>query len=163
MPFQKQVHMTQAPAVAGDFASTNPRASLLTIPGGFVAGAGGVNVGTFVWADATGAVLTNSGTGIPAGFVGRTMQALITGFLSESGNNIPQGVGVGDVFRSGDFWATNAGASAVTVGMKAFANLSDGTISFAAPGATVKDCIETKFCAATAGAAGELVKITDIL
>lgn len=163
MPFQKQVNMTQAPAVAGDFASVNPRASQLTVPGGFVAGAGGVNVGTFVWADASGAVLTNTGTGAPAGFVARTQQALITAFMAESSMNIPQGEGVGDIFKSGDFWAMNAGSSAVTVGMKVFAKLADGTASFAAPGATVSGFVETKFYAATAGTAGELVKISDIL
>jgi hypothetical protein len=161
--FQTQVNITQAPAVAGQFASVNPRHAALTVEGGFVAGASGVTVGLFAWADATGRILANTGTGLPAGFVARTEQALITTYLTEYGNTIPAGFAVGDVFSGGDFWVKNAGAGAVTVGQKAFARLADGTISFAAAGATVAGSIETKFFAATAGAAGELVKMTDTI
>ena len=49
--FQKQVNLTPAPAVAGDFASTNPRASVPAGPGGLVAGLTGVIVGQFAWVD----------------------------------------------------------------------------------------------------------------
>lgn len=161
--FQTQVNITQAPAVAGQFASVNPRHSALTVEGGFVAGASGVTVGLFAWADATGRLLSNTGTSLPAGFIARTEQALITTYLTEYGNTIPAGFAVGDVFSGGDFWVKNAGAGAVTVGQKAFANLANGTISFANAGATVAGSIETKFFAATAGAAGELVKMTDTI
>ncbi|WP_454813776.1 structural cement protein Gp24 [Labrys neptuniae] len=163
MSFQKQVYMTQAPAVAGQLASVNPRHSALTVEGGFVAGPSGVTVGLFVWADATGRILSNTGTGLPTGVVARTEQALITTYLTEFGNTIPAGFAVGDVFSGVDIWVTNAGAGAVTVGQKGFAKLADGTISFAAAGATVAGSIETKFYAATAGAAGELVKMTDTI
>ena len=44
--FQKQVNLTPAPAVAGDYASANPHVSVLAGPGGLVAGVGGVTVGT---------------------------------------------------------------------------------------------------------------------
>jgi hypothetical protein len=163
MPFQTSINVTQAPAVAGDFASTNPRHSALSVQGGFIAGSGGLTVGLFAWADtATNTILTNSGTGAPSCFVHRNLEALITTYLSEFGMTIPQGFGTGEMFNGGDFWVKNAGASAVTVGMKAFANNTNGTVSFAAAGATVSGSTETKFIAYTSGAAGELVKMSNI-
>src|SRR5258706_14001213 len=41
MPFPNQVNVQPAPAVAGDFASTNPRSAYPAGPGGPVAGAAG--------------------------------------------------------------------------------------------------------------------------
>ena len=161
MPFQTQIQTTQAPAVAGDFASANPRHSTLSVPGGFIAGPSGLTVGLFAWADtATGTILANSGTGTPSCFVHRELNADITTYLAEFGMTIPPGKYVGEMFSSGDFWAKNAGAGAVTKGMKAFANTTNGTISFAATGATVAGAVETKWYAHTAGAAGELIKIS---
>lgn len=161
--FQQSINVTQAPAVAGDFCSTNPRHSALSVPGGFVAGSGGLTVGLFAWADtATGTILTNSGTGAPTCFVHRNMETLITTYLAEFGMTIPQGFGTGEMFNGGDFWVKNAGAGAVTIGMKAFANTTNGTVSFAAAGATVTGSVETKWFAQSAGAAGELVKMSHI-
>ncbi|WP_252720287.1 phage cement protein, partial [Acinetobacter baumannii] len=57
--------------------------------------------------------------------------------------------------------AKNAGAGAVTKGMKAFANNTNGSVSFAAAGAPVSGSTETKWYAHTAGAAGELIKISN--
>jgi hypothetical protein len=165
MPFQQSVNVTQAPAVAGDFASANPRHSALSVPGGFVAGAGGVNVGLFAWADtATGTILLNTGAGLPTGFIHRALNALnYAYFTSPDGTTftIPAGQGIGELFDGGDFFVKNAGAGAVTVNMKAFANSTNGTISFAAAGATVAGSVETKWFAKTAGAANELIKMTD--
>ena len=161
MPFQSSVNVTQAPGVAGDFASANPRHSTPSVPGGFVAGPNGLTIGLFAWADTgTGTILSNTGTGLPTCFVHRAMQALITTYLSEYGMTIPAGMGVGEMFNAGDFFVKNAGASAVTIGMKAFANNTNGTISFAATGATVTGSIETKWYAMTMGAAGELIKMS---
>jgi hypothetical protein len=163
MTFQTSVNMVQAPAVAGDFASVNPRHSVLSVPGGFVAGAGGVTVGLFCWADtATGTILLNTGTGVPTGFLHRNMQALNYVYLSDATMLVPAGMGIGDLFNEGDFWVHNAGASAVTIGMKAFANTTNGTISFAATGATVAGSVETKWFAMSIGAAGELIKMSNI-
>lgn len=162
MPFQSQVNLTQAPGVEGDFASANPRHSALSVEGGFVAGAGGVVVGRFAWMDASGKVLTSSGSGVPTGFVHREMQALISTYLTEAGLVIPAGFAVGGLFNAGDFFAKNAGAGAVTIGMKAFANNTDGSIKFAAAGATVAGCTETRFYACSAAAVGELVKISTV-
>nr|DAH84774.1 MAG TPA: hypothetical protein [Caudoviricetes sp.] len=163
--FQRQVNLTQAPAVVGQVASVNPRHSALTVEGGFVAGASGVSVGLFAWAanDANGVprLLNNTGSGQPTGIVIRAEQALITAYLAEYGNLIPAGFAVGDIINGGDVWMNNAGGTAATVGMKAFAKTADGTTSFAAAGATVAGSVETKFYACTAGAASELIKISD--
>ena len=81
MGFQKQVNSTPAPAVAGDFASSNPRATVDAGQGGLVAGLTGVVVGQFAWVDPADGVTTyNRGTAgvMPAGFVHRDQQGLIT-------------------------------------------------------------------------------------
>jgi hypothetical protein len=159
--FQSQVNVVPAPAVAGDFASTNPRSSVINGAGGFVADTGGGVVGLFAWADtATNTKVTNAGTGAPTGFVGRQEQGLITTYLSASGVTIPAGMPV-TLFNGGDFWVTNNNASAASaVGNKVFASNTTGQIRFAAAGATVAGYTETDFYAASVGAVGELVKIT---
>jgi hypothetical protein len=169
--FQKQVYVQPAPAVAGDFASANPRATVLAGPGSLVAGSGGVTVGRFAWAASSGSTdintgetdfyntVTNAGSGVPTGFVHREQQALITTFLAEASMVVPQGLPV-VLHNAGDFWATNAGASAVTAGMKVFASTTTGQIAAAAAGATVTGYVETKWYAMSAAAAGELFKIS---
>jgi hypothetical protein len=163
MPFQSVVNVTQAPGVAGDFASANPRSVVPSIAGGWVAGPNGVTIGLFAWADTvTGTTLSNAGTGAPTGFIHRNQQALLTVYLTEFGMTIPAGMGVGGVYNGGDFFAKNAGASAATVGEKVFANNTTGTVSFAIAGATVAGSTETKWFAMSAGAVGELVKISNV-
>jgi hypothetical protein len=156
MPFQTQVNITPAPAVAGDFASANPNASVLAGPGAFVAGTGGANVGLFGWADANGLV-TNAGSVVPTGFIHRDMQALIVTWLAEASMNIPVGQPV-TLMSAGDFWAKTL--TTATVGQKVFAVLADGTIKTGAAGATIAGAIETKWFVGSAAAANELVKIT---
>src|ERR1017187_5323351 len=92
--FQTQVNVQPAPAVAGDFASANPRNSVLAGPGALVAGDPGVTIGYFAWADANGAVL-NNGYGIPTGFMNRqSNMAVITTWLSSHTNRVPRGLGI---------------------------------------------------------------------
>jgi len=76
MPFQKSVGTQPAPAVAGDFASANPRLSALAGPGGFIAGPNGLVVGRFAWqsmnvvdSNDAPAQVNNTGSGIVTGFV----------------------------------------------------------------------------------------------
>ena len=54
MPFPGQVNVVQAPAIAGDFASSNPRFVVPAGPGDMVAGSAGVTVGLFAWATSQG-------------------------------------------------------------------------------------------------------------
>lgn len=139
--FPTRVNVQPAIGVEGDFASANPRASLLSGAGAFVAGAAGLTVGRFAWIgfDAVddlgaGAVLNNFGAGPVDAFIRRSQQALITNWLDGASLVIPPGMGVGDAFSSGDFLARNAGAVAAVPGMKAYANLSDGSVTFGATG-----------------------------
>ena len=125
--FQNKVNLQQAPAVAGDFASSNPRASVLAGEGGLIAGPGGVTVGRFAWIEADGKTVVNYGTAPakPAGFVHREQQALITVYLGEASNVIPEGFPV-VLHDEGDFFAANAGGSASVNGSSIYARYSDG-------------------------------------
>lgn len=132
--FQGQVNVNPAPAVAGDFASANPRASVLAGAGALVAGVAGVVVGTFAWVDpVTGYLVNNFGVGAPSGFVHREQQGLITTWLQSASQVVPAGLPI-TLHSAGDFWVTNAGSGAVTIGMKAYANSATGAITFAATG-----------------------------
>jgi hypothetical protein len=140
MGFQQQVNIQPAPAVAGDFASANPRANVLAGPGGLIVGSNtpvgltqaGVLVGRFAWTspgtalnvnsgETDGAVYVNSnGAGAPAGFVHREQQALITVFLAQATNLVPVGLPI-TLHNEGDFWAVNASAAASAIGQTIYA------------------------------------------
>lgn len=137
--FQQQVYNQPSQAVAGDFASVNPYFTYDAGPGGLVAGAGGVTIGNFAWVsppldpNSAPAIANSFGGGPVTGFVQRAQQGLNSTFLSDAGMTILQGLPV-TVFTGGDFWTVNAGATQATPGMKAFANLLTGAVSFAAAG-----------------------------
>lgn len=156
MPFQKVVNSYQAPAVAGDFASTNPNASMLAGEGELIAGDAGVTVGVFAWADADGKVSNSKTTGGRIGFVHREQQASITGFLDEKGNTILKGQAM-TLMTGGDFWARfPAGA---VIGQSVFAKDTDGTLKSSGY-STETGYTLTKFRVASTAGAGELAKIT---
>lgn len=172
MSFPTQVNTVQAPAVAGDFADQNPRATVDSGQGAMVAGVGGVTIGAFAWADATMSTVLNTGSGAPTGFVGRAGQVpSITTFLAEAGSVIQAGQPV-TLHSMGGFFGTNAnaagatanGTGATTVGQKVFANLTTGVIRTGAAGAAITGnltgFVETKFMVISVGAVGELVKFT---
>jgi hypothetical protein len=127
--FPSKVNVVPAVGVEGDFASVNPRTSVVNGPGAFVAGPNGVLVGRFAWADANNVTVSNTGAGAPTGFVARSQQALITAFLGESTQLIPAGMGV-TLFSSGDFWVKNAGASSSAISQAAYTNNSTGAVQF---------------------------------
>jgi hypothetical protein len=139
MPFQTQVNQYAAPAVAGDFASSNPRAVVLGGEHQFVAGPGGVTVGKFAWIGDDGITVQSYNTnGAGPFFVHREQQALISTYLAEYGNTIPEGFPV-TLHRAGDFFALVTGSTAATVGANVFATYANGdiTIGAAATGASV--------------------------
>lgn len=144
MGFQNRVNLTSAPAVAGDFASSNPRTTVLAGPGGLVAGPGGVTVGKFGWVALDGITAQSYGTApkAPDGFVHREQQALITQYLGEASNVIPVGFPV-VMHNGGDFWVVNSGPSASAVGDAVYATYGtgDATMGAAATGATVTGAI----------------------
>lgn len=133
MGFQTQVQSTPAPAVAGDFASANPRAVALSTPGGLVAGPNGVTVGKFAWIADDGITVNNFASSVrkPDGFVHREQQALITSYLAESGNVIPAGMEV-TLHAAGDFFAKITGATAcATRNESVYADYATGDIALA--------------------------------
>src|SRR5665213_2583671 len=101
-----QIQTYQAIGVPGDFASANPRASVLAGGAALIAGSPGVNVGVFAWVDATGQTVTNfPGVGslaAPDGFVHREQQGLIVNWLTYSGLTIQPGYMV-VLHQAGDF------------------------------------------------------------
>jgi len=132
MGFPSQVNVVQAPAVEGDFASSNDHVSVVAGAGAFVAGANGVTVGRFAWADANGLV-SNTGIGIPSGFVARRQDGLITTFLADSTMGIPAGLPV-SLYSGFDFWVKNNGSTTSAIGNKVYANYTTGVATFAATG-----------------------------
>lgn len=136
--FQTQVNVAQVPAVEGDFASTNPRASVLAGPGGIVAGTAGLTVGRFAWVsspldgDGYSSYANNYGFGrAPDGFVRRNQQGLITTYLAQASMVIPAGFPT-ILMSSGDYWVKNTGTLTAQPGMKAYANFATGVVTFAA-------------------------------
>ena len=155
MAMQKKVNLYQAAAVQGDRASQNPT---VYMPFNFLAG-GSITVGTFVWQDpANPNEILNSGTGAPLGFIER----ILTNFnyvLTSEGTLIVEEGGELAVAVRGDFYAL-ADAS-VTVGMAGFANNTTGAVKFAEAGSTQSGYTETNWRALTAGAAGDLIIISN--
>ena len=161
---QSQINIYPAYGLPGDFASANPRHSVNAPYGGFQAGPNGLTIGLAAWADtATGQILANTGTGLPTGILHRNMQGLTTAYLQEFGYTVPAGFGIGELFDGGDLYVKNFGSSAVAYGMKAFANTTNGTFSFAAAGTSVSGSVETNWFAKLACAAGELTIINKVL
>ena len=137
MPFQTAVNYQPSPGVVGAFCSANPRANVLSGQGAFIAGPNGVNVGSFAWTDtATNSLASNSGQGLPRGFVANELQAMISTWMGEESLQIPSGRPV-TLFNEGDFWMHSSTASAI--GDKIFASFIDGSIRTGAPGSTFTD------------------------
>jgi len=139
MTLQKSVGINPAQAVQGDFASTNPRATAVNNNGGFISD-GTVVVGGFAWS--ANRILSNTGTGVPDGFISRTANfAYINGF-AESTLTINKGVET-TVHTAGDFYVK--ATVAATKGQKVFASINDGSVLSGDAGATVAGAVETSF------------------
>lgn len=144
--FPNQVGVQPAPAVAGDFASANPRSFVPAGQAGIVAGSGGVTIGNFVWLsqqlldqDNAPAIANNfpppavGNSAAPDGLIHRDQQGLITAYLQNSGMVIPKGFELA-VLDSGDLWVVNNGSIAAQFNMKAYARFVDGAVQFNAAG-----------------------------
>lgn len=134
MPFQTTIYDNPAPAVEGDFASaTAVRHTLLAGAGAFVAGANGLTVGKFAWANPTTGKADNFNNGGGyVGFVQRDQPALITTWLGEASMVVQSGLEV-TLFDRGDFWGRFAAGA--TFGQKVYANTGTGALTSAATGA----------------------------
>jgi hypothetical protein len=137
--FQSQVSSQPAIGIAGDLASFNPLFSYDAGPGGLVSGSS-LFVGRFAWVtppldpNGTPSIANSFGAGAPAGFLMNASQASNTTFLSYAGNQVLPGQQVA-LQIGGDFLVKNDGTTQALYGMKAYANLSDGKVTFAATGA----------------------------
>jgi hypothetical protein len=124
MGFQTTVQEQPGVAVAGNFASANPRASKLAGPGQLVAPVGGLIVGQFFFINpTTGAVSQTFATGDLTAFLHRENQALITQWLADSAMVVPQGYPITGMV-AGDFWAKFAGGA--TAGQAVYADDGSG-------------------------------------
>lgn len=151
--FQTQVYPQPAAGVAGDRASQNPLFSYDAGPGGLVAGSS-LFVGRFAWVsgnidpNGTPTVANSFGAGAPDGFVMRQQQGLQTTYLAFAGMQIVPGFQT-ELMTGGDFWVVNDGASEALMGQKAYANLADGKVTFAAAGAPTQAASVTASVAAS--------------
>lgn len=169
---QSQIYNQPAQAVAGDFASANPKSIYPAGPGGFVAGAAGVLVGSAVWKapptdpNGTDQILNNFGAGNIVGLVYNDTQALNTVFLSDGTLLIPQGLPVA-VLMEGDLWIVNGGTTEVVPNQKMYANFANGSLSFAATGSPSQGASVTGSIAAetnqfTGSIAGDVLTVTAV-
>lgn len=149
MGFQTRVNRNQPPAVAGDYASINPRAVMLAGPGIFKAPAAGVVVGRFCWADPdTGDVTQGQTSGYLLGFLHRENQAVIQTVNGEATMIVPQGIMI-SLFTQGDFWGYFAGGA--TPGQSVYAHTGSGnaalagTLFAAAAGSPPANTVDTGF------------------
>jgi hypothetical protein len=154
--WQAQVGVVPAPALAGDFASKNPRFTVDAGPGGLVAGSLGCTVGYFAWAtsqamdaDNAPAVVNSFGSGPVTGFIAREQQGLIVLYLDNADNGIPKGFPV-TLHNGGDFWVQNDGTTTAVIGNKAYADLATGKVSFGATATASTASITGSIAAATA-------------
>lgn len=161
MGFPKQVNSSMAIGKPGEKASDNP---VSYVVGQTVAGENGCFASRFAWQTAgqtkddiyNPATFANTGTGKPAGIVeATTFQTIIDSLYNDNTMIIPEGSGV-NIAQTGDYFVVvSAGA---TVGQKAFASLTNGSIKTASAGATVAGYIETDWTVATgADSAGVII------
>lgn len=151
MSFQRGLNRDLPRGVAGDFASTNPRHSILAGEAALVA-AEALTVGQFAFADlTTGKVYSVFAAGRRVGFVHRNNQAIVA-LGAASSMIIPAGKEV-TLFSSGDFYVV--APAAVAPGAAVYALSATGAVDEAAT-----DAQATNFVFAEAAVSGALVKIT---
>lgn len=157
--FQNVVNAQPSPAVAGDFADMNIRATILAGAGAMIAaGPTGpipgalVGVGGFAWADQATGVVAGAFQGsatAKVGFVHRENRGLIVNFLAPETLAYEPGQEV-ILYNKGSFWVKSTHTTA-TVGQKAFAKYIDGSIYFGAHGDSTQVASVTGSIAVTTG------------
>lgn len=151
MTFQRGLNRDLPRGVAGDFASTNPRHSILAGEAALRT-AEPITVGGFAFADlTTGLVADNFTAGTVIGFVHRNNQAVVA--LGQAASMmIPQGKEIA-LFSSGDFYCV--APAAVSAGDAVYALDATGAVS-----AVATNSQATNFKFAESAVSGALVKIT---
>ncbi len=136
MPFQSTALVDPSPGLEGGWASVNVHTSMLNPNNGdpaisayssWKAGAGGLIVGRFAFADTMSGLVTSAHPGTAAvrvGFVHRYHPVIIQAFLGQAAMTLYAGQEV-DIADGGDFWARIPAGSAP--GPKLFASYADGS------------------------------------
>lgn len=169
--WQTQVYGQPAAAIAGDRASRNPIFSYDAGPGGLVAGTS-LFVGRFAWVtspldpNGTPSIANSFGTGLPSGFLMNGQQGLQPNYLANAGMQVQPGYECA-LQVAGDFWAVNDGSSEALFGQKAYANLADGKITFAATGtptqaASVTASVAASTFSVTGSIAGDVLSVSAV-
>ncbi|HWH86169.1 MAG TPA: hypothetical protein VNV36_05255 [Pseudomonas sp.] len=154
MPFQNTVHGSLNEGLPGASASDNPFSSIVK------KAINGCAPGLFLWGSGNGQTFSPAGSGKPDGFCIRTHTGLITGFLQEAQEIIPEGFNA-TAAANGDWYARST--TTALVKQKVFANTTTGTISTAAANSTVAGHVETDFVVtfvAAPGTAGSAIIIS---
>jgi hypothetical protein len=167
--FQNVVRAKAAPAVQGDFASVNPRASVLATEGNLVAPAGGLQVGKFAFVNpADQSVHQSYASGYQIGFFARNAQALITAFLGAATMLVPSGFMV-TLFDEGEFWAyfgdgATAGQTVYADETTGDAQSGTGTTSFTGSvGFAGTASFATNVMTVVTQTAGSLIEVGDVV
>lgn len=156
MAFQKTVKTYPGIGIPGAYAAINP---IVSTAKGYCA-ADTVTIGGFVWAATVAendAFVKSTGTGAPLGFAVREITNPL-GIDVEASNTVPAGYPV-SVEVKGDFFAVTT--TTATVGQKVFAVLADGTIKTGDAQTTVGGAVETDFEVIQAGAANDVIVISN--
>lgn len=154
MAFKKTVNTYPGIGIPGAYAAINP---IVSTAKGYVASAA-CNIGGFVWADKVKkGCVKPTGTGRPLGFAVREITNPL-GIDVKASNTVPVGYPV-SVEVKGDFFAVTA--TEASVGQKVYAVLADGTIKTADAQENVEGAVETDFEVIQAGAAKDVIIISN--
>jgi hypothetical protein len=156
MPIQKTVNTYPGIGIPGAYAAINP---IVSTAKSYVASAA-CNIGGFVWADdepTKADCVKPTGNGRPLGFAVREITNPL-GINEEASNVVPAGYPV-SVEVKGDFFAVTT--TDATVGQKIYAVLKNGTIITQDAGQTVEGAEETDFEVIQAGAANDVIIISN--
>ncbi|HCR2010172.1 TPA: hypothetical protein ONC52_001994 [Enterobacter asburiae] len=156
MGLQSQVGLYYSGAVAGDRASQNP---VVYRPKNPLA-QGIVTVGNFVFQGTDPANQVSASGSVVAGFVERLINYYNYTITSPGTLSVPDKTPV-TVALKGDFYVAYNQSATPTLGQKAFASTTDGSIVFANAGATVSGHVETGFAVREVRSTDGLVMISN--
>ncbi|QDH17416.1 structural cement protein Gp24 [Swingsia samuiensis] len=158
MSFQSQINYNWPVGFPGDVASANPTRTAIAGALGHRAGAGGVTIGNFAWAQSDGVTVLNkpdpsNASASPTGFVIRDNSAIIAGFNQGSTMTMNPGFMV-TLKTGGDFFAL-VSADTIT-GQGVFASTTDGSIKTAPVGSPPDGTVATGWVVAKGAPAGQV-------
>lgn len=155
---QTTVSLLQPIGTPGQRVNLNPLNVVAAPNGGHRAGAAGLAVGAFAWADpsdTSGRTLLNSGSGSPLGFLHKARTGVIVKWLAKSTPGLLPGQEAA-IYNGGDFYATVGGTAAVTSGSQVYADPTTGAVC----ASSSKGAVPTNFTFTSGGNVGETVSIS---